>query len=329
MMMKIIAMVTLLFSPMVFFGQYAGAAEVTDMPGMDHNTIDPSTMDHSTMDHSQMEQKTPAAQPPNKPGNNMQGMDHSVGAGMGGDMGGMSMQGGAAPANARDPHAYSGGYSLGALSEHTHSTYRSGLMVDRLESAQSSDDAFQAYELQGWIGKDYNRLVVKAEGEVASGNLHEARTELLWGHALTPHWDTQLGLRYDSGLAPEQQWLAVGVQGLAPYWFEIDATAYIGEQGRTAVRLSAEYELLLTQKLILQPRVEANLYGKADAERELGSGLSSVTTGLRLRYEIRREFAPYLGVEWNGKMGGTADYARASGERSSETRIIGGVRFWY
>ena len=322
MMIKIIATATLAFSSMVLFGQYAGAAEESaDMPGMDH----------STMDHSQMGQKTPAAKSPSKPSNDMQGMDHSVGAGMGGEMGGMSMQGGAAPANARDPHAYSGGYSLGTMAEHgmADSMYLSGLMVDRLETAQSSNDAFQAYELQGWIGKDYNRLVVKAEGEVDSGNLHEARTELLWSHAQTTYWDTQLGMRYDSGLAPDRKWLALGVQGLAPYWFEVDAAAYIGEQGRSALRLSAEYELLLTQKLILQPRLEANLYGKEDPSREQGSGLSSLAAGLRLRYEIRREFAPYIGVEWNGKFGGTADYARASGERSSETRIIGGVRFWY
>ena len=137
------------------------------------------------------------------------------------------------------------------------------------------------------------------------------------------------GLRYDSGIAPDRKWLAVGVQGLAPYWFEVDAAAYIGEQGRTALRLSAEYELLLTQKLVLQPRVEANFYGQRDAARELGAGLSSLITGVRLRYEIRREFAPYVGVEWGGKFGGTADYARATGVRAHETRVVAGVRFWY
>ena len=318
--MKIFALATLAFSVTLAAEQHAIAAgEMADMPGMDH------------MEHSQMGQKTPAAKSPNKPGNSMQGMDHSDGAGMGGDMGGMSMQGGAAPADARDPHAYSGGYSMGAMVEHAmaDSMYLSGLMVDRLETAQSRDDTFHAYELQGWIGKDYSRFVVKAEGEVDSGNLHEARTELLWSRAQTTYWDTQLGVRYDSGIAPDRKWLALGVQGLAPYWFEVDAAAYIGEQGRSALRLSAEYELLLTQKLILQPRLEANLYGKEDPSREQGSGLSSLAAGLRLRYEIRREFAPYIGVEWNGKFGGTADYARASGERSSETRIIGGVRFWY
>ena len=235
------------------------------------------------------------------------------------------------PSAARDPHAYSGGYSLGAMASHDMSdqAYFSGLLLERLETVQSRDGSFQAYDLQGWYGKNYNKLVLKAEGEVDEGKLHEARTELLWGHALTAYWDTQLGVRYDSGLAPDRKWLAAGVQGLAPYWFEVDATAYLGEQGRTALRLSAEYELLLTQKLILQPSVEANFYGKQDTASELGSGLSDLTTGLRLRYEIRREFAPYVGVEWNGKMGDTANYARATGERTNETRVMAGVRFWY
>jgi copper resistance protein B len=243
----------------------------------------------------------------------------------------MSMQGGTAPIDARDPHAYSDGYDFGPIPppQMADEGYMGGLLVDRLEGAHSRDNSFNAYDLQGWLGKDYNKLVLKAEGEAEGGKLQEARTELLWGHALATYWDTQLGLRYDSGLAPDRKWLALGVQGLAPYWFEVDAAAYIGEQGRTALRLSAEYELLLTQKLILQPRVEANFYGQQDAARELGSGLSSLVTGVRLRYEIRREFAPYVGVEWGGKFGGTADYARAAGMRTKETRVVAGVRFWY
>ena len=256
---------------------------------------DMADMDHGNMDHSQM------------------GHDTS------------------APTDARDPHAYSGGYSQGAMASHGMSdqAYFGGLKVERLEHAQSRDNSFHAYDLQSWCGKDYNKLVLKAEGEVDEGKLHEARTELLWSHALTAYWDTQLGVRYDSGLAPDRKWLAMGVQGLAPYWFEMDAAVYVSEQGRTALRLSAEYELLLTQKLILQPRGEANFYGKPDTDRELGSGLSNLTAGVRMRYEIHREFAPYMGVEWSKQFGGTADYARAAGERTNETRVIAGVRFWY
>ena len=249
----------------------------------------------------------------------MPGMDHG------------SMQGGAPPPDARDPHAYSGGYtldparSLRMADEHNFGS----LLVDRFESARTSDNSFTTYELQGWFGRDYDRVVFKAEGEVDGGKLHDARTELLWGHAVADYWDTQLGVRYDSGLKPERKWLAFGVQGLAPYWFEIDATAYVGEQGRTALRFDVEYELLLTQKLILQPRLEANFYGKSDVARERGSGLSDATLGMRLRYEIWREFAPYIGIERSNKYGGSADFARAEGQRTSESRVVAGLRFWF
>ena len=118
-----------------------------------------------------------------------------------------------------------------------------------------------------------------------------------------------------------------GIQGLAPYWFEVDADVYVGDEGRTALRLDAEYELLLTQKLILQPRIEANFYGKRDAERALGAGLSDLTVAVRLRYELWREFAPYVGIERAGKFGATAEYARAAGEETKETRLVAGVRF--
>ena len=202
-------------------------------------------------------------------------------------------------------------------------------MINRLERAQNSKSTFTAYDLQGFVGKDYDRLVVKAEGEGAEGKIHEARTELLWGHAIAAYWNTQLGMRNDSGELAGRNWLAVGVQGLAPYWFEMDATAYIGEQGRSALRLGAEYELLITQKLILQPRIEANFYGMQDEARALGAGLSSLVTGIRLRYEIRREFAPYLGIDWSGKFGGTAEYARIDGARTSDTSLVAGLRMWY
>lgn len=254
-------------------------------------------------------------------------MDHSADGGMSMD----GMQGGSVPADARDPHAYSGGYSFRASPRLVMADeyYMSGVMINRLERAQSSKSTFNAYDLQGFVGKDYDRLVVKAEGEVAEGKIHEARTELLWGHAIAAYWNTQLGIRNDSGELPGRNWLAFGVQGLAPYWFEVDATAYVGDQGRTAIRLGAEYELLITQKLVFQPRIEANFYGMQEEAREQGAGLSSLVAGVRLRYEIKREFAPYVGVDWNSKFGGTADYARANGARTSDTSLVAGLRMWY
>ncbi len=328
---KIMASATLAFSMTLAGEKLAIAADdMADMPGMDQSSMAPAPAnsdDMRGMDHSKMKHKEAPAQ-----ADDMQAMDHSGG----GDMKGMSMQGGVAPADARDPHAYSDGYNFDQMrpQEMADEAYMGGILIDRLERARSRDNSFNGYDLQGWFGKDYNKLVLKAEGEADSVKLREARTELLWSHALATFWDGQFGLRYDRGrsdrnLAPDRKWLAFGVQGLAPYWFETDAAAYIGEQGRTALRLSAEYELLLTQKLILQPRIEANFYGQQDAARELGSGLSSLVTGVRVRYEIYRELAPYIGVEWAGKFGSTADYARVAGARINETRVVAGVRFWY
>lgn len=244
------------------------------------------------------------------------------------DMGSMSMQGGSPPPDARDPHAYSGGYTRGPLQLGDEHRY-GALLVDRLEGANGRDNSSTAYDLLAWYGTTYDRVVLKAEGDIDAGELQDARTELLWGHAVATFWDTQLGVRYDSGTGPDRGWLAFGVQGLAPYWFEVDATAYVGEQGRTALRLAGEYELLLTQKLILQPRLEANVYGKRDAGREIGSGLSDLALGLRLRYEIRREFAPYIGIERVAMFGETADFARAAGVDTRETRWVAGLRFWF
>ncbi len=152
---------------------------------------------------------------------------------------------------------------------------------------------------------------------------------MLWGHAIAAYWDTQLGVRYDSGEGPNRSWLAFGVQGLAPYSFEVEATAYLGDSGRSALRLDASYELLITQKLILQPRIEANIYGKRDPDRRLGSGLSDVSAALRLRYEFRRELAPYIGIEWVRKYGETGDLTRAAGEDANDTRFVAGLRFWF
>lgn len=316
----IIHLAAFTLSAATVFGQQAMAA---GMAGMDHKQhgatpaapmSDMGTMDHSKMKHGQQTEE-------NKP------MDMKPVAGTSQK----PMQGGDAPADARDPHAYSDGYDFGPIPPPKMADvgYMGGVLFNRFEATQLRGAVPVMYDVQGWFGKDYEKLVVKSEGEVKSGKLQDARTELLWGHALATYWDTQLGVRNDSGVAPNRNWLAFGVQGIAPYWFGIDATAYLGERGRTAVRLSTEYELLLTQKLILQPRAEVNFFGQQDAARELGSGLSSMVAGVRLRYEIRREFAPYVGVEWNGKFGGTANYARAAGARVNNTRVLAGLRFWF
>ncbi len=285
------------------------------MPGMDHSA-------HSTMpgmDHGTMPMDHGA----------MQGMDH----------GSMSMQGGSAPADARDPDAYSNGYRLGtgpyALGDTRHLMMAdehkfASVLVERLEWAHGNGTNATAYDAQAWFGTSYDKLVIKAEGDIHKGRVEETRTELLWGHAIAPFWDTQLGLRNDAGTGrPGRNWAAFGVQGLAPYWFHLEATAYVGDSGRAALRLSSEYELLLTQRLILQPRLEASFYGKRDPALDIGSGLSSGTLGLRLRYEFSRQFAPYVGVERSQAFGGTANLIEAAGGRRGETRVVAGVRFWF
>jgi copper resistance protein B len=282
-------------------------------------------MDHGSMPGMEQDSRDATLPGPEKT-DDMSGMDHGEGG-----MDAMSMQGGSAPPDARDPHAYSGGYDFGPIPRPRMGDEENfgSLLIDRLERVHSRGNSSTAYELQARFGRDYDRAVLKAEGDIDGGKLHDAHTELLWGHALDTYWDTQLGVRHDSGTDPSRTWLAIGVQGLAPYWFEMDATAYVGTQGRTAFRFAAEYELLLTQKLVLQPRMEMNVHGQHDAARALGSGLSDLVLGVRLRYEIRREFAPYFGVEHAARFGGTADYARAAGEDVNVTRLVAGVRFWY
>jgi copper resistance protein B len=249
-----------------------------------------------------------------------------------------SMRSGLAPADARDPHAYSGGFVRGsgpyALPDGNKLTLADehafgSLLADQFEAVRTDGDTSAAYELQGWYGRTYDRLVLKAKGEYDAGQFHEARTELLWDHAVAAFWGAQLGLRHDGGEGPNRRWLAFGVQGLAPYWFELYLAGYLGESGRTALRLEAKYELLFTQRLVLQPKLEMDFYGKADPERDLGSGLAETKAALRLRYEWRREFAPYIGVEWLRRYGGTKALARAQGQDDSQTRYLAGLRFWF
>ena len=249
----------------------------------------------------------------------------------------MSAQGGDAPANARDPHAYSGGYTLTEgpyalpgrrqlklADEHVFAS----LLANRFEYDVDNDSG--VYDLQGWAGTTYDRFVLKAEGDVANGGLAESETEFLWGHAIATFWDTQVGVRVDTNDEGEdRQWLAFGVQGLAPYWFEVDVAGYLGDGGRSALGIELEYELLFTQRLILQPRAEFTLYGKNDELNGVGQGLSDAALGLRLRYEFSRQFAPYIGIERTGKFGRTADYAEALNEPTSETSYVAGLRFWF
>ena len=249
----------------------------------------------------------------------MQGMDMS------------SMQGGNAPPDARSGD-YSDGYAYGPMPG-MHMADDSGqfmLLLDQLEYGRSRDGGNTAFvDGDAWYGGDLDKLWLKFEGEQTGGRLRGLWTEALWAHAVATYWDSQLGVRHDSGEGPDRTWAAFGVQGLAPYWFDTEATFYVGQDGRTAARVQIEYEALLTQRLVLQPRLEVNLYGKDDPQRGIGSGLSDLEAGLRLRYEFTRQFAPYVGVVWQQAFGRTADFARAQGEPTDDLQFVAGFRIWF
>ena len=202
-------------------------------------------------------------------------------------------------------------------------------LADELEWQSGDGDPGVVWKGRGWVGKDRDRLWFRSEGESEGGRLESAEVHLLYGRAISPWWDVVAGVRQDLRPGDPQTWAAVGLQGLAPYWFEVEATAYLGGSGRTRFTFETEYELLLTNRLILQPLVELDFHGKEDPERGVGAGLSELETGLRLRYELRREVAPYVGVTWSRKTFGTADLARGDGERISGARVAVGLRLWY
>ena len=180
-----------------------------------------------------------------------------------------------------------------------------------------------------WFGTATDRLLIKSEGERENGGGSGGKVEAFWSHAVSPFWDLQLGARRDIGSGPKRNWAAIGIEGVLPYNIELEATGYAGSSGRTALALKAEYDLLLTQRLIFTPELEASLYGKDDPERGIGSGLSDGSLSLRLRYEVTREFAPYIGVSFERKVGQTARYASDAGASRSQTAIMAGVRFWF
>jgi copper resistance protein B len=204
-------------------------------------------------------------------------------------------------------------------------------LLDRLEAWDADDDEGigVGWEAVGWAGTDINRMWLRSEGEHVDGSIESGDIELLYGRSVARWWDVVGGIRHDFGEGPSQTFAAIGVMGLAPYKFEIEATAYIGQSGQTAAGLEAEYETLFTNRLILQWQAEAEFYGKDDARRGIGSGLSTVEAGLRLRYEFSRHFAPYIGVSWERTYGGTADFRRVDGEAVEDTRVVAGLRVWF
>jgi copper resistance protein B len=216
-----------------------------------------------------------------------------------------------------------GGHGAGDNAIHSY------LLLDRLEAWDADPGTGLAWEGKGWIGTDLDRLWLRSEGERSDGRTEAADMEAFYGHSVSTWWDVLVGMRQDFRPGDARTLAAIGIQGLAPQRFELGATAYFGSGSQTAARLTAEYTLLFTNRLVLQPLLEANLYGKDDAERGIGSGLATLEGGLRLRYEVTRQFAPYVGLVHERAFGDTADLRHAAGEHAGDTRLVVGLRTWF
>jgi copper resistance protein B len=183
---------------------------------------------------------------------------------------------------------------------------------------------------QAWIGTDYDKLWLKSEGfTLGKGGVEDGQQEVLYSRAVTTFADLQAGVRADWDSGTGRTWAALGVQGLAPLFFDYEVTGYLSDGGHAALRLAASYDLLVTQRIILQPAIEMNFYSKADPGRRIGPGLSNIDAGLRLRYEISRKFAPYVGVAYVGRFGETARFARQEGEGATAMQFVFGIRSWF
>lgn len=206
------------------------------------------------------------------------------------------------------------------------------LMVDKLEMRTADGSNPIEWDADGWFGKDLDKFWFKTEGEYRDEKIEKAEFQALYSRAIDPNWDLQIGARkdtYQEPGKPDRNWLALGFKGLAPYYFDIDTALFLGEDGRTSLRFKTEYEILLTQKLVLVPELEMDFFGKNDPATKTGSGLSETELGLRLRYEIKREFAPYIGVNWSKQWGKTADYSKEEGEDYDDVQLVVGVSFWF
>ena len=194
---------------------------------------------------------------------------------------------------------------------------------------QQGSDAYR-WDGEGWFGGDIDRFVVKTEGEAAvRGGVESAEVQALYSRAIDPWFNLQVGVRQDFRPGPARTYATIGIEGIAPYWFEIEGALFLSDKGDLLGRIEGYNDQRITQKLILQPRVELNFAAQDVPANGIGSGLSDIELGLRLRYEIKREFAPYIGVSWERKLGDSARFARAAGDRVQATSLVIGIRTWF
>ncbi len=201
--------------------------------------------------------------------------------------------------------------------------------ADQFEWRDADEGDLLGVEVDVWMGYDLQKLWFKLEVEATSDDTEGAELQLLYSRAIDPNWDLQLGLRRDFEPRPERDWFALGFAGLAPYWINVDAALFADDDGQINLRVEAEYEAMLTQRWVLVPEIELNWFSDDDDELAIGAGITGLEVGLRLRYEFRREFAPYVGAHHERLFGETRDLAEAAGAESDDTQIVAGVHFWF
>lgn len=201
--------------------------------------------------------------------------------------------------------------------------------LDEFERRLGNGDDKNVVKALAWVGKDINKVFFKYRTEFTDDETESSEIQALYSRAITANWDLQAGFRQDFTPNPDEQWIALGLYGVSPYFFEVDSSIFIADEGQIGLRLEAEYEAMLTQKWVLSPEIEVNFYAEEDQERGYGDGLSNIELGLRLRYEVNRQFAPYIGINWEKQIGDAADFARNEGENSSETSFVIGLNTWF
>ncbi len=197
------------------------------------------------------------------------------------------------------------------------------LKVDKLEWRDSDEGNLLVWELDAWIGKDLNKLWLKSSGESLDGDVQSNSVDLLYSRAISPFWDLQLGLRHEFKPEPSEDWVGLGFMGIAPYLFEVDANIFINQDRVLNARIAADYEYMLTQKVILIPNIDLSIYSDDDNARGIVSGLATAEIGLRLHYQIKREFSPYIGFNFEKRYGNSVI------QGSSETQLVAGLSFWF
>ena len=202
------------------------------------------------------------------------------------------------------------------------------VLFDQFEAQLVHGEPGSRWDSRSWIGGDRHRLLIRTEGDAVDGVLDAAEVQALYSRAITPWWEAVAGVRFDARPSPSHTWFAIGIQGVAPQMIDVQATAYIGQSGHLAARLELEHDMHVTQRIVFQPLVELSLSGSDDPDRGIGAGLSTGEVGFRVRYEFKRELAPYAGVVWHRKLFGTGDFARERSGDAGGWHLVAGLRFW-